>query len=90
MDWYAERCDGDWEHSHGIKLETLDNPGWRLRVDLEDTDYEDRTLERITRALESDISWLDCVVAEKQFRAACGIRDLPEVISILRAWIERS
>jgi hypothetical protein len=26
--WYAEQCDGDWEHQFGVSVETLDNPGW--------------------------------------------------------------
>ena len=26
--WYKSQCNGDWEHSFGIKIETLDNPGW--------------------------------------------------------------
>jgi len=28
QDWYRRQCDGDWEHSYGVKIETLDNPGW--------------------------------------------------------------
>jgi len=31
--WYVVQCDGDWEHTYGVKIETLDNPGWMLRVD---------------------------------------------------------
>lgn len=26
--WYKSQCDGDWEHEYGIKIETVDNPGW--------------------------------------------------------------
>jgi hypothetical protein len=36
-DWYASRCDGDWERSFGITIETLDNPGWAVRIDLAET-----------------------------------------------------
>ena len=35
MNWYKTNCDGDWEHSYGITLQTLDNPGWHLTVDLQ-------------------------------------------------------
>ena len=31
-DWYADLCNGDWEHTGGIKIETLDNPGWCITV----------------------------------------------------------
>ena len=27
MNWYESNCDGDWEHSYGVKIESLDNPG---------------------------------------------------------------
>lgn len=37
QEWYRAQCDGRWEHDHGISIESLDNPGWRLRVDLEGT-----------------------------------------------------
>lgn len=40
-DWFAQQCDGNWEHNFGIKLQTLDNPGWNLDVDLEITQFED-------------------------------------------------
>ena len=34
QEWYVAQCDGDWEHSYGVKIDTLDNPGWSLKVDL--------------------------------------------------------
>jgi hypothetical protein len=44
--WYGDRCNGDWEHQWGVKLESQDNPGWRLTVDLNETRAAGRTLER--------------------------------------------
>ncbi|UCH44768.1 MAG: hypothetical protein JSV11_10785 [Nitrospiraceae bacterium] len=32
--WYINQCNGDWEHQYGIVIETLDNPGWRVKIDL--------------------------------------------------------
>ena len=43
--WYRKQCDGEWEHAYGIRIETLDNPGWSLVVDLVDTDLDGVTLE---------------------------------------------
>jgi hypothetical protein len=34
QNWYAGQCDGRWEHSFGIKIETLDNPGWTCPASL--------------------------------------------------------
>jgi hypothetical protein len=28
--WYLEQCNGDWEHSYGIEITTMDNPGWYI------------------------------------------------------------
>ena len=41
QNWYKMHCDGDWEHSYGVIIDTLDNPGWKLSVDLTDTLLED-------------------------------------------------
>ncbi|MGW1432997.1 Imm53 family immunity protein [Streptomyces sp. NPDC002431] len=38
--WYSAQCDEDWEHEWGVRINTLDNPGWSVRIDLEDTDLE--------------------------------------------------
>ncbi|WP_353573111.1 immunity 53 family protein [Candidatus Albibeggiatoa sp. nov. BB20] len=34
--WYESQCDGEWEHTYGIIIETLDNPGWRVCIDMQD------------------------------------------------------
>jgi hypothetical protein len=47
QNWYSTQCDGDWEHQYGVSLDTLDNPGWRLKIDLCGTAAKDRTLDRI-------------------------------------------
>lgn len=38
--WYISNCDGDWEHSYGVKINTIDNPGWEINIDLSETDFE--------------------------------------------------
>lgn len=39
QDWYKAECNGDWEHTFGIKISTIDNPGWKIVIDLEETEY---------------------------------------------------
>lgn len=38
--WYESQCDGDWEHCFGVRINTVDNPGWRVCVGLSETDME--------------------------------------------------
>ncbi len=35
--WYVSHCDGEWEHEFGIRIATIDNPGWHLEIDIVDT-----------------------------------------------------
>ena len=41
QNWYREKCNDDWEHSFGIKIDTIDNPGWFVVIDLNDTRLKD-------------------------------------------------
>ena len=56
IDWYRENCDGDWEHSYGVRIETIDNPGWAIKIDLSDTNLAGKVLER-TLVEKSDTDW---------------------------------
>ena len=40
QNWYQQNCNGDWEHNFGIKIESLDNPGWHVIIDLVGTNLE--------------------------------------------------
>ena len=42
QNWYYQYCDGDWEHNENINIHTIDNPGWRITIDLEGTDCENK------------------------------------------------
>ena len=85
--WYVSQCDGDWEHSYGIKLDTLDNPGWTLEIDLADTELEDKPFEPIHRGdSENDDRWLHCEVAKGKFRASGGTQNLPEMLTVFLDW----
>ena len=52
--WYSSQCDGDWEHEFGVKLETLDNPGWSISIDLEMTSLEGVEFEESNQVTELD------------------------------------
>ncbi|MFW6720090.1 immunity 53 family protein [Streptomyces sp. MAR4 CNY-716] len=82
--WYAAQCDGDWEHGYGVRIETLDNPGWLVRVDLVGTDREGATLAG-EPAREDDDAWLHRSADGQVLRVACGPGQLARA---LRATVE--
>ncbi len=47
QDWYFSECNGDWEHSFGIKISTIDNPGWSVKIDLKETNLENMKVEHV-------------------------------------------
>jgi hypothetical protein len=77
--WYLTQCDGEWEHGFGIRIETLDNPGWRLRVDLRDTALVDLGIERSV-VERSEHDWVHWWVEDAAYEAACGPTNLNEAI----------
>ena len=83
--WYFRHCDGDWEHQHGITIETLDNPGWALRINLEDTELENRPFQELVLE-RSDSDWIYCGVRDKEFWAAGGPLNLKEMLRIFLDW----
>lgn len=96
-EWYLSQCDDDWEHSYGVKIDTLDNPGWSLKIDLTDTSLADKAFERVTCGEPSNDleewrrtgSWWVASLQGRTFEVACGPLDLPAAIGIFRQWAEQ-
>jgi hypothetical protein len=85
--WYSARCDGDWEHSYGVTIDTLDNPGWVVKIDLHETSKQHVELEW-TKIDRSEQDWVHYRIQKKQFYIACGARNLSESIHIFLNWFE--
>ena len=83
--WYHAQCDGEWEHEYGVTVETLDNPGWKLRIDLAGTELAGREFAR-REDHRSENDWLVCWVEGRQFQAACGPRNLRESLQTFLSW----
>jgi len=77
--WYAKHCDGDWEHSYGVKIDTLDNPGWMLVVDLTDTELEESVLP-FSRVDRSSADWIQYEVSSRRYVSCGGAFNLEEMI----------
>ena len=87
QDWYYSQCDSEWEHSYGIQIETLDNPGWIIAIDLLETELEDREFQEIS-VKRSDNDWISCLVKNGKFQGAGGSLNLLEILDIFRKWVE--
>lgn len=85
--WYSAQCNGEWEHQFGLKLATLDNPGWKVVVDLGGTQLEERRFEQIEIS-RSDQDWITCRVEGLQFRGFGGSTNLDEIVETFLNWAD--
>ena len=85
--WVSGQCDGDWEHGAGLRLETLDNPGWMLTVDLSATKLDSFTSAR-TMEQRSDHDWIQIEVAGGTFVGCGGIGNLGEIVERFLSLVE--
>ena len=86
--WYSSQCDGDWEHRLGVKIDTLDNPGWTVTIDLDDTPLRDQTFTVVERTSD-EREWIACRVEGRQFRGAGGPHMLGAIIEEFVKWASR-
>jgi Immunity protein 53 len=64
--WYSAQCNGDWEHQCGISIETLDNPGWRVMIDLSGTSLENIIFQPYQED-KGEEGWIFCEISENKF-----------------------
>ena len=68
--WYTAQTDGDWEHQFGLRIDTLDNPGWSVAIDVTETDLADRRFDRL-EVHRSEDDWLVVWVGDSKWQMAC-------------------
>lgn len=91
--WYLSQCNEDWEHTYGIEIGTLDNPGWSLKVDLTDTDVEFKEYTEYSYGIGNDSetsgdNWLITKLEGGKFVGYGGPQKLEELINTFLAWAQ--
>jgi len=86
--WYERHCDSQWEHRYGISLDTLDNPGWQVSIDLTATELDGLPFTPVSRE-ESPRDWIVCRVEAGKFVGYGGPHDLEEILTTFLDWAER-
>lgn len=88
--WYSSYCDGDSEHSYGVKIDTLDNPGWLIKIDLLHTDPDGKAFTELLEGVDpsghsNEEFWIHCSVRDNQF---VGAGDPSKIARILRCYLD--
>lgn len=84
--WYEAQCDGDWEHASGPSINTIDNPGWSIRIELSSTDCDGRTLDPISYNDGHETEWWTCWTEGNAFQGAGGPLQLRPLLEAFRSW----
>jgi len=89
--WYRQHCDGDWDHQYGVRIETLDNPGWLVQIDLIGTALEARHFSPIERSVNSEgwpqsKRWMHCFIREGKWQGAGDETSLEHILQTFVAW----
>ena len=85
QNWYFSQCDGDWEHQYGVKIDTLDNPGWSIDIDLKNLNCKLTPFDDIDKQRNTN-DWYQCFVRNNRFMGRCGPKNLTEVIEVFFKW----
>ncbi len=90
--WYARQCDGEWEHRYGVSIQSIDNPGWWVKVDLAGTALATRTFVSVSIGVEPEGAtgshWLRCYVADGVWNGAGDPGRLEEIVARFVDWCE--
>jgi hypothetical protein len=96
QDWYYARCDDEWEHQHGITIQSLDNPGWLVKIDLAGTPMSGGNMQEVGQpsqvnhhGVRGDHDWLHCKIEEGFFIGAGGPLSLFRICDAFRDWVSQ-
>lgn len=85
--WFESECDGDWEHENQIKIQTLDNPGWDIEIDLRNTSLENLSIINDTVQLSLN-DWYYYEINNQKFKAGGDLNKLIFLISKFKEVID--
>jgi hypothetical protein len=91
--WYAQQCNGVWEHSSGISIQSCDNPGWWVKINLAGTPLQARAFAEIAEGVDAQrfatgADWLSCYSEDGVWHGAGDDTRLEHILEIFLAWAE--
>ena len=85
QNWFESNCDG--EHEHQIKILTVDNPGWNVIIEFENSTMNIEDSEWIL-VDNGDADWYGWKVTNGVFEASGDVKKLDFLFSIFKKMID--
>jgi len=86
--WYTSMCNGDWEHTYGLSISNIDNPGWAFDVDLADSYLFNANFPTQQAQREDENDWYVCEKKAGKFVGRGGPLNLEEILRVFLDWAE--
>jgi hypothetical protein len=96
--WYQEQCDDEWEHHYGVTIETLDNPGWLVKIDLQGIKPGVTSIGRVLVVVGEPPShengnqggtiWMTCEISSGKFVGSGDPTQLRAILAQFRSFVE--
>lgn len=86
QEWYRQNCID--VHFYGIKIDTLDNPGWHVKIDLADTILENKKFSEI-KIENGDDDWIFCKVENSIFEGFGDPTKLTAILETFQDWVTK-
>jgi len=85
--WISDMFKFKSTNKNPLIIRTIDNPGWRISINLEDTYFYSKSIDYQEREVD-DSDWVQFWVKDGFFQAAGGARNLNQMLGIFRQWVE--
>ena len=85
--WLQRNYNDTWDHGEAISIETLDDPGWAVRVDLRGTTLEQTPLAE-SKVEHSADDWTVIRRTATSFEARGGLGNLEDLLVAFLDWAD--
>jgi len=86
--WYQLKCNDDWEHNYGVMIETIDNPGWNITIDIDVSKNEIQPISWTFVEISAD-DWYGYKLFDGKFEASGDPSKLEFLFLLFKKIIEK-
>lgn len=91
--WYLAQCNGEWEHSSGVTIQSCDNPGWWVTINLIGTALQTQEFTEIAEGVDDQrfafgSHWLSCYTENGTWHGAGDETKLERILEVFLVWAE--
>ena len=79
---------GQWEHEEGVIIQTIDNPGWMIKVSLYGTFLQGCDFTEVEKELSTK-EWYVCRVKNGYFEGFGSVNNLDNIVDVLYGWFNQ-